>query len=89
MRGLDYSIKHPDEAVKALLKHQPENKPELAMSEWKVAAGLIMTDEAKANGVGYMDPSKMTATYDIVTSAFNLDKSKDSAANIFSNDYLK
>jgi NitT/TauT family transport system substrate-binding protein len=89
MRGLDYSVKHPDEAVKALLKHQPENKPELAMSEWKVAAGLIMTDEAKANGVGYMDPSKMTATYDIVTSAFNLDKAKDSAANIFSNDYLK
>lgn len=89
MRGLDYAVKNPDEAIKALLKFQPENKPALAAEEWAVAASLIMTDEAKRNGVGYMDPERMAVTFDLVTSAFELNKNKDKVENIFSNDFLK
>ena len=40
------------------MKYAPENKPTSAAEEWKVAEDLIMTDEAKANGVGYMDPEE-------------------------------
>lgn len=89
MRGLDYAVKNPDEALKTLLKYAPENKPNIAAEEWKVAADLIMTDEAKANGVGYMDPKKVAATYDIITSAFNLDKGKDKVDDLFTNSLLK
>ena len=89
MRGLDYAVKNPDEAMKVLMKYAPENKPAIAAEEWKVAADLIMTDEAKSNGVGYMDPQKVAATYEIITTSFNLDKSKDKVENLYSNDYLK
>jgi len=89
MRGLEYGTKNPEEAIKSLLKFQPENKPALAAEEWKIAAGLIMTDEAKQHGVGYMDQARMAATYDIVTSAFDLDKNQDKIDNVYSNQFLK
>ena len=89
MRGLEYASKNPDEAIKILMKYAPENKPTSAAEEWKVAEDLIMTDEAKANGVGYMDPKKVATTYDIITSAFNLDKNKDKVEDLFSNNFLK
>ena len=83
MRGLEYASKNPDEAIKVLMKYAPENKPASAAEEWKVAEELIMTDEAKAHGVGYMDPKKVATTYDIITSAFNLDKNKDKVEDLF------
>lgn len=89
VRGLDYATKHPEEALQALKKNAPENKPEIAAEEWKIASELLLSDEAKRNGVGYMDPKRMATTYDVVTSAFNLDKSKDHVEDLYSNEFLK
>jgi hypothetical protein len=36
-----------------------------------------------------MLPAKMKATYDIVTSAFELDAGKDDYRNLFSNEFLR
>jgi hypothetical protein len=36
-----------------------------------------------------MAPQKMGSTYDVVTSAFNLDKAKDRLENLYTNDFLK
>jgi NitT/TauT family transport system substrate-binding protein len=89
MRGLDYAIKNPDEAVQTLIKYAPENRPVIAAEEWQVATDLIMTEEAKRNGVGYMDPQRIAATYDIITSTFSLDKTKDRIEDLYSNNFLK
>ena len=89
MRGLDYAIKNPDEAVQTLIRYAPENRPVIAAEEWQVATDLIMTEEAKRNGIGYMDPQRIAATYDIITSTFSLDKTKDRIEDLYSNNFLK
>jgi NitT/TauT family transport system substrate-binding protein len=89
VRGLEYAIQHPQEATRILLKYAPENKPDIAAEEWKVAADLILTPEARQHGIGYMAPAKMASTYEVVTSAFNLDKGKDRAENLYTNEFLK
>jgi NitT/TauT family transport system substrate-binding protein len=89
MRGLDHAVKHPEEAVGILLKHAPENVRDIAARSWQITAELIMTDEAKKHGIGYMLPEKMKATYDVVTSAFQLDAAKDDYRNLFTNEFLR
>jgi NitT/TauT family transport system substrate-binding protein len=89
VRGLDYAMKHPDEAVGHLLKHAPENVRDIAARSWQITTDLIQTDEAKKNGTGYMLPAKMKTTYDVVTSAFELDAGKDDYRNLFTNEFLR
>ena len=36
-----------------------------------------------------MDPKKVATTYDVITSAFNLDKAKDKVDDLFTNSLLK
>lgn len=89
VRGLEYAVNNPEEAVGILLKHAPENQREIASKSWQITRDLIMTDEAKSHGVGYMLPAKMKATYDVVTSAFELDPTKDDFRNLFTNEFLR
>jgi NitT/TauT family transport system substrate-binding protein len=89
VRGLDDAMKHPEEAVGHLLKHAPENVRDIAARSWQITTDLIQTDEAKKNGTGYMLPAKMKITYDVVTSAFELDASKDDYRNLFTNEFLR
>jgi NitT/TauT family transport system substrate-binding protein len=89
LRGLQYGLENPKEAVAILKKYAPENQEAIALEEWKVTSGLIMSPEAQRNGVGYMLPEKMKTTYDLVTAAFKLNGSKDTAANLYTNEFLK
>ena len=89
VRGLDYAMKNPEEAIGHLIKNAPENVRDVASRSWQITTELIQTDEAKKNGTGYMLPAKMKATYDVVTSAFELDASKDDHRNLFTNEFLR
>lgn len=89
LRGLEYTVKNPDEGVQILRKYAPENSQELALAEWHTTAKLIMTPEAKQSGIGVMLPEKWTATYQLVTSIFGLDPSKDKAENLYTLEFQK
>jgi NitT/TauT family transport system substrate-binding protein len=89
IRGLDHAMKNPEEAIGHLLKNAPENVREVAARSWQITTELIMTDEAKTHGTGYMLPAKMKATYDVVTAAFELDASKDDYRHLFTNEFLR
>lgn len=90
LRGVDYAVKNREEGIKILRVHAPENKPGPALAKWSITASeLIMTDEVKRWGLGYIVPEKMKSTYDVLTAAFGLDGSKDKAENLFTNEFLK
>jgi NitT/TauT family transport system substrate-binding protein len=83
LRGLEYAVKNPEEAIQILRKHAPENPADVALAEWRTSIELIMTPEAKKSGIGVMLPEKWAATYQLVTSIFELDASKDKPENLY------
>jgi len=87
MKGLDYGIQHPEEAVQILKKYNPEVDPVVSLLEWNVACGLINTPEAQEHGIGYMLPEKVTKTIDLVTQAFEL-STRINEADLYTNEFL-
>jgi len=89
VRGLDYALKNPEEAVQILLKHAPENQPEVASEMWLLAKEFIVSPDTQQHGVGYMLPAKVAATYENVTAAYGLDAGRGKPEDLYTNDFLK
>jgi len=53
-KGIKYANDHPDEAAQILVKHVPEINPKAAKMGIELACQILWTDEAMANGIGYM-----------------------------------
>ncbi len=53
-KGIKYANDHPDEAAQILVKHVPEINPKAAKMGIELACQILWTDEALANGIGYM-----------------------------------
>ena len=72
--GYKYAMEHPDEAVAALVKHQPEIARESANPEQPIIKELVMTPEAVEHGLGYFDPAKVRFSFDILYRYMDLPK---------------
>lgn len=58
MKGLDYAIKNPEEAVKLLVSEVPGLKPELETAKWGSMLSTVVSPYTDKNGLGAMDPAK-------------------------------
>jgi NitT/TauT family transport system substrate-binding protein len=72
MKGLDAAFKDPAEAAKVLKRRYPELDEETVRGEIEIVRDLAWTDEAKANGLGFMSAEKIKLTRDIITDAYGL-----------------
>ena len=72
VKGLAYAFDKPQEAVTILQKYHREVDPEFSMDELSSTKELAWSEEAKANGLGFINREKMTSTRDVVTSALSL-----------------
>lgn len=54
LKGVKYANDHPDEAAAILVKHVPEINLQAAKMGVELASKILWSDEAVANGVGYM-----------------------------------
>lgn len=88
LRGFAYSFDHPDEAVNALLKHEPLLERNIARQELEMVKQLVLTDEARKQGLGYMDPAKVQSTISTVAKYYEL-KRVPKPAEIYTNEFLK
>ena len=70
LRGLSYAINHPDEAVKAFMKHSAVSDPAVIKGEWLETAKLAFDDLYEKNGLGFADPGKMKASLKLVRKYF-------------------
>lgn len=64
-RAWEWTITHPEEAIKILAEYQPININDLVAS-LKIEQSFIITDRFKKHGIGYIDPAGIQATYDLV-----------------------
>lgn len=88
LKALDHTRKNPDEAVRALLRHNPAISPKSARAVWDRAASVIFTPAAEKTGLGYMDPEKMKRTLHIIVRAYNI-KNPPRLEDVYTNQFLK
>jgi NitT/TauT family transport system substrate-binding protein len=70
MKGVAWSVENPDEALTIFLKHNPAVDRDQARDHFRIAVRHLMTDTAKREGIGTMDPAKMRRTVDTITQYF-------------------
>lgn len=66
VKGYQYTFDHPTEACNIMHKYNPDIDQDVCEGEVALVQDLVMTDEAKANGIGYMDEARVQATIDIM-----------------------
>jgi len=54
-KGLEWSLKNPEEAVDMFLKRYPSVKRPQALGAWKAILEISTSDETKAHGLGWQD----------------------------------
>jgi NitT/TauT family transport system substrate-binding protein len=74
LKGWAYTFAHLDEAIDIFMKHQPLGDPKIARAEALIVRDLMINPETKAHGIGYIDPTRMLETRDLILRLFNVDK---------------
>jgi len=70
MKGVAWSVEHPEEAVDIFIKHNPAVNKDQARAHFRIAVKHLMTDAAKRDGIGYMEPGKMRQTVETIARYF-------------------
>jgi len=83
MKAWAWSVENPQEALAIFLKHNPAVDPDQARDHFRIAIKHLMTDTAKREGIGYIDPEKMKRTVEFVSQYF--DVKGVSAEDIYTN----
>jgi NitT/TauT family transport system substrate-binding protein len=71
MKAWAWSVENPKEALAIFLKHNPAVDPDQAREHYRIAVRHLMTDTAKREGIGYIDPVKMKKTVEFASEYFN------------------
>ena len=87
LKGLRYTFDQPDEAVNLMLKHNPTMDREVVRAEIDLVRELALTEDAKKNGLGWMNEKVMQATVDAVAEVFKVEKPP--LPTLYTNEFLK
>jgi NitT/TauT family transport system substrate-binding protein len=72
MKAWAWSLENPQEALAIFSKYNPAVDPNQAREHFRIAVRHLMTDTAKREGIGYIDPAKMKRTVETVSQYFNI-----------------
>jgi NitT/TauT family transport system substrate-binding protein len=86
MKGLDYSIAHPDETAKILASAAQQSDPTYFQKE--LTALIPIWQAHDAQGLGYMTDAKWTSTLDLVTKYLS-PKGSTTIDKLYTNEYLR
>lgn len=87
VKGFQRTFEDPNEAVTLIRKSHPTLDPEVTRVEVDILKNLVLTDDAKTHGIGYMDEAKAKTARDIMSRVYGL-KAPVQTADLFTNDYL-
>jgi hypothetical protein len=59
LRGWEYTLKNPEEAIDILAKHRPEVDKPLLLANLKLVIDLFRTNRYKQHGIGWVEDKKM------------------------------
>lgn len=87
LRGVAYALENPDEAAAIVKSQHPETDIEVLREEITEVTKVIMTDEAKAKGIGFVSSERLANTIRVVYEALKL-KREPSVDDVFSSTAL-
>jgi NitT/TauT family transport system substrate-binding protein len=80
MKGAEYAIQHPQEAVAILVKGAPELNADLEAKKWKATIPAITSAATKKDGIGALDMAKWSSLNNLLQSYGIVEKKVDLAA---------
>ncbi|MBI3077145.1 MAG: ABC transporter substrate-binding protein [Deltaproteobacteria bacterium] len=87
MRGVAWTVEHPDRAADIFVKHHPAINRNLAREHIGVVIDHLLTPVALSQGIGYMAREKMDRTVEVITQHMKL-STRVSAEELYTNEFL-
>lgn len=87
LKGVEYTLANPQDAVAIMKKTHPQLNEELALREIPILKDLIVTGFTRDKGIGRMTREKMQQTRDLVMQYMNL-KTAVPVDSLFTNEFL-
>ena len=75
MKGYAWSIKNTAKAADDYMKNFPESSREITLQQWDAALSLILSDNVKKNGFGFLEKDKMAETLHLIVTSQKLESS--------------
>jgi len=86
IKGWQYAIDHPDEAVAAYMAQRPESDETFNRANFKSLIPILKSDDVTANGFGAQSLDRWTHTQDVLFNQGQIEKKVD-LSKLFTNDY--
>ncbi|MFQ5911789.1 MAG: ABC transporter substrate-binding protein [Nitrospinota bacterium] len=84
-----WSVENPSETIKLYRKYVPAISPDLARRQLDIAIDLLMTENAKKHGIGFIVKEKMEKTLNIIAKYMGDKlKSRPRAEDLYTNEFL-
>ncbi len=87
LKGVEFTLANPQEAVGIMKKSHPQLNEELAVKEVAILKDLIVTDFTRQKGLGRMTQEKMQQTRDLMVQYLDL-KTNVPVEALFTNEFL-
>ncbi len=87
VKGFHQTFDNPHEATALVRKTHPTLDPAVTKAEVEILKNLVLTEDAKANGIGFMTEEKVKANRDIMVRVHGL-KGQIATGDLYSNEFL-
>lgn len=87
LKGWEYSIAHPKEAVDIFIKYNPENDKDIELVKFNNMISLTESSVTEANGLGYQSEKNWEDTQDLLYGLELIDEKID-VGELFTNEFL-
>jgi NitT/TauT family transport system substrate-binding protein len=87
LRGWEFTLKNPEEAIEIMAKHRPEIDKPLLLANLKLIIDLFRTNRYKQNGIGWVDDKKMAESIKIISRYQDL-KVDMKPSDLYTNEFL-
>jgi len=87
LRGWEFTLKNPEEAINILAKYRTEIDKPVMLANLKLIIDLFRTNRYKQNGVGWVEEKKMADSIKIISKYRDL-KVDMKTSDLYTNEYL-
>lgn len=87
IKGWNYAIGHPEEAIDILVKHYPEMNKNTELDNFKTELSVLDTSVTRENGFGYQTKERWDELQDMLYDLKMIDKKID-VTTVFTNEFL-
>jgi NitT/TauT family transport system substrate-binding protein len=86
LRGWEWTLRNPEEAIKIMAEYHPLNVKDY-LANLRLVMDFFRSDDYKKNGIGHIDPEAMAATVGLVDKYMGVDVNF-SVDEMYTNDFL-